>query len=226
MTRVIMTSYEEVFEHNRQWAAERKETDPDYFTRLSREQNPGYLYIGCSDSRVPASEIMGVEPGEVFVHRNIANLVNNTDLNVMSVINYAVRHLDVEHIVVCGHYHCGGVSAALQSQDLGLLNPWLRNVRDVYRLHSKELSAITDPTVRFDRLVELNVIEQCINVAKTAAVQQAYLQRGHPIVHGWVFDLREGILKDLQVDFPQILRDIQQIYDLTGGAPAGGTPGG
>jgi len=221
-----MTSYEEVFEHNRQWAAERKEADPDYFTRLSREQNPGYLYIGCSDSRVPASEIMGVEPGEVFVHRNIANLVNNTDLNVMSVINYAVRHLDVEHIVVCGHYHCGGVNAALQSQDLGILNPWLRNVRDVYRLHWKELSAIEDPAARFDRLVELNVIEQCVNVAKTAAVQQAYVKRGHPIVHGWVFDLREGILKDLRVDFPQIIRDIQQIYDLTGGELDGGVPGG
>jgi len=221
-----MTRYEDVFEHNRQWAAERKTTDPDYFTRLAREQNPGYLYIGCSDSRVPASEIMGVEPGEVFVHRNIANLVNNTDLNVMSVINYAVRHLDVEHIVVCGHYHCGGVNAALQSQDLGILNPWLRNVRDVYRIHWKELSAISDPTARFDRLVELNVVEQCVNVAKTAAVQQSYLKRGFPIVHGWVFDLREGILKDLQVNFPQIIRDIQQIYDLTGGEPDGGVPGG
>lgn len=221
-----MTSYEEVFEHNRQWAADRKEVDPEYFTRLAREQNPGYLYIGCSDSRVPASEIMGVEPGEVFEHRNIANLVNNSDLNAMSVINYAVRHLEVDHIVVCGHYHCGGVNAALQSKDLGILNPWLRNIRDVYRLHWGELSAITDPTTRFDRLVELNVIEQCVNVAKTAAVQQAYVKRGFPIVHGWVFDLREGILKDLQVDFPQILRDIQQIYDLTGGEPEGGNAGG
>lgn len=221
-----MTSYEEVFEHNRQWAAQRTATDPEYFTRLSREQTPGFLYIGCSDSRVPASEIMGVEPGEVFVHRNIANLVNNTDLNVMSVINYAVRHLEVDHIVVCGHYHCGGVKAAMQSLDLGLLNPWLRNVRDVYRLHSAELNAIQDLEARYDRLVELNVIEQCVNVAKTAAVQQSYLKRGYPIVHGWVFDLREGLLKDLQVDFPQILRDIQQIYDLTGGEPQGGTPGG
>jgi carbonic anhydrase len=221
-----MTSYEEVFEHNRQWAAERTATDPEYFARLSREQNPGYLYIGCSDSRVPASEIMGVEPGEVFVHRNIANLVNNTDLNVMSVINYAVRHLEVDHIVVCGHYHCGGVKAAMQSLDLGLLNPWLRNVRDVYRLHSAELNAIQDLDARYDRLVELNIIEQCVNVAKTAAVQQSYLKRGHPVVHGWVFDLREGLLKDLQVDFPQVLRDIQQIYDLTGGEPEGGTPGG
>jgi carbonic anhydrase len=212
-----MTSYEEVFENNRRWAESRLETDPEFFSRLAREQRPDYLYIGCSDSRVPANQIMGVEPGEVFVHRNIANLVPNTDLNSMSVINYAVRHLEVRHIVVCGHYHCGGINAALQPRDLGLLNPWLRNVRDVYRLHKDELNAIEDPDARNDRLVELNVLEQCTNIVKTASVQQSYLEQGYPIVHGWVFDMRIGLLKDLEIDFPQILRDIQQIYNLTGG---------
>jgi len=212
-----MTSYEEVFENNRRWAESRLENEPDYFVRLSREQCPDYLYIGCSDSRVPANQIMGVEPGEGFVHRNIANLVPNTDLNSMSVINYAVRHLGVKHIVVCGHYHCGGINAALQPKDLGLLNPWLRNVRDVYRLHKEELNAIDDPIARNDRLVELNVVEQCTNIVKTAAVQQWYLKHGYPVVHGWVFDMRIGLLKDLEINFPQILHDIQEIYNLTGG---------
>lgn len=212
-----MTSYEEVFENNRRWAESRLENEPDYFLRLSQEQRPDYLYIGCSDSRVPANQIMGVEPGEVFVHRNIANLVPNTDLSSMSVINYAVRHLEVRHIVVCGHYHCGGINAALQPQDLGLLNPWLRNIRDVYRLHRDELHAIEDLAARNDRLVELNVVEQCTNIVKTAAVQQSYLKYGYPVVHGWVFDMRIGLLKDLEIDFSQILQDIQQIYNLTGG---------
>jgi carbonic anhydrase len=158
---------------------------------------------------------MGVEPGEVFVHRNVANLVNNTDLNVMSVINYAVRHLGVKHIVVCGHYNCGGVKAAMQARDMGILNPWLRNVRDVYRLHKDELNAITDDEARYDRLVELSVQEQCINVIKTAAVQLSYTEHGYPTVHGWVFDLRTGRLKDLGIDFPDVLHDIQEIYNLT-----------
>lgn len=210
-----MATYEEIFAHNQRWVAERTEKDPDYFTRLAREQHPDYLYIGCSDSRVPANEIMGVEPGEVFVHRNVANLVNNTDLNVMSVINYAVRHLGVKHIVVCGHYNCGGVKAAMQARDMGILNPWLRNVRDVYRLHKDELNAITDDEARYDRLVELSVQEQCINVIKTAAVQLSYTEHGYPTVHGWVFDLRTGRLKDLDIDFPEVLHDIQEIYNLT-----------
>jgi carbonic anhydrase len=210
-----MATYEEIFAHNQRWVAERTEKDADYFTRLAREQHPDYLYIGCSDSRVPANEIMGVEPGEVFVHRNVANLVNNTDLNVMSVINYAVRHLGVKHIVVCGHYNCGGVKAAMQARDMGILNPWLRNVRDVYRLHKDELNAITDDEARYDRLVELSVQEQCINVIKTAAVQLSYTEHGYPTVHGWVFDLRTGRLKDLGIDFPEVLHDIQEIYNLT-----------
>lgn len=210
-----MTSYEEIFEHNRRWAEAKTEGDADYFTRLARDQNPDYLYIGCSDSRVPANDIMGVEPGEVFVHRNVANLVNNTDLNVMAVINYAVRHLGVKYVIVCGHYNCGGVKAAMQPRDLGILNPWLRNIRDVYRLHREELDSIADLDQRYDRLVELNVREQCVNIIKTAAVQQSYGEKGYPTVHGWVFDLRQGRLKDLDLNFREILSDIQQIYNLT-----------
>jgi carbonic anhydrase len=160
--------------------------------------------------------MMGVEPGEVFVHRNIANLVNNVDLNVMTVINYAVRILSVKYIVICGHYECGGVRAALQAKDLGILNPWLRTIRDVYRLHQEELDAITDDGERYKRLVELNVYEQALNVIKTAAVQQSYSQNGYPQVAGWVFDLHNGMLKDLKLDFPAMLRNIQKIYNLTG----------
>ena len=211
-----MATYEEIFENNRKWVSSKLAQDKDYFAKLARDQTPEYLYIGCSDSRVPANEIMGLEPGDVFVHRNVANLVNAIDLNVMSVINYAVRHLQVKHIIVCGHYNCGGVKAAMTAQDLGLLNPWLRGIRDVYRLHFKELDAFPDELERYNRLVELNVYEQCVNIVKTAAVQKAYLQNGFPIVHGWVFDLKSGLLKDLNVNFRQILSDIQKIYDLTG----------
>ena len=159
--------------------------------------------------------ITGLEPGELFVHRNIANMVIGTDLNVMSVINYAVRHLKVQHIIICGHYGCGGVKAAMTPVDLGLLNPWLRSIRDVYRLHHDELSAISNEKQRYDRLIELNVLEQCTNVIKTAAVQKSYVKRGFPIVHGWVFDMKTGLLKDLNINFQKILKDIQEIYDLT-----------
>ncbi|MFY0563701.1 carbonic anhydrase [Archangium lansingense] len=211
-----MTPYEQIFQNNRRWAEEQLRADPEFFTRLAREQRPDFLYIGCSDSRVPANQIMGLPPGDVFVHRNVANLVNNVDLNVMSVINYGVRHLDVKHIIVCGHYGCGGVRAAMQPKDLGILNPWLRNIRDVYRLHKAELDSLKDEAQRYDRLVELNVTEQCINIIKTAAVQQSFLARGFPSVHGWVFDMRTGQLKDLQIDFQETLRSIQEVYDLTG----------
>lgn len=189
--------------------------DADFFEKLAKDQNPEYLYIGCSDSRVPANEIMGLEPGDVFVHRNVANLVCSIDLNVMAVINYAVRHLEVKHVVVCGHYNCGGVKAAMQPKDLGILNPWLRNIRDVYRLHKEELNAIASEGDRYNRLVELNVQEQCINVIKLASVQQQYVKNGYPRVHGWVFDLKTGLLKDLNLDFEKILHDIQEIYNLT-----------
>ncbi|HVI44897.1 MAG TPA: carbonic anhydrase [Chitinophaga sp.] len=211
-----MTDYNQVFENNRKWVAAKTATDTTFFEKMADTQHPDYLYIGCSDSRVPTNDIMGLDAGEVFVHRNIANLVPNTDLNVMAVINYAVVHLEVKHIIVCGHYNCGGVKAAMQPKDLGLLNPWLRNIRDVYRLHMDELNAIQDEHERYNRLVELNTQEQCINVIKTAAVQKAYLQRGYPTVHGWVYDLNNGMLKDLKIDFEGILHEIQKIYDLTG----------
>lgn len=213
----MAASYDQVFENNRKWVEDTKgATTTDFFEKLALGQSPDYLYIGCADSRVPANEIMGLDPGDVFVHRNVANLVNNIDLNVMSCLNYAVEHLKVKHVVVCGHYGCGGVKAAMQSQDLGILNPWLRNIRDVYRLHQAELSAIADEDERYNRLVELNVEEQCFNVAKTAVVQKAYIQGKTPIVHGWVFDIKTGLLKDLKLDFEAMLKKIQEVYDLTG----------
>lgn len=210
-----MTSYDQIFENNKKWLAERKASDPAFFDKIASEQNPDYLYIGCSDSRVTAEEIMGVNPGEVFVHRNVANLVNATDLNVMTVLNYGIRSLGVKHIIVCGHYNCGGVKAAMQPVDMGILNPWFRNIRDVYRMHRDELNAIHDEQLRYNRLVELNVQEQCINVIKLASLQKAYIKTGYPEVHGWVFDLHTGELIDLQLDFPKLLKDIMEIYRLT-----------
>lgn len=204
---------EKVFKNNEKWIAQKLAVDSNYFENLSKGQSPEILYIGCSDSRVTAEDLMGVEPGEVFVHRNIANMVISIDLNVMSVLNYAVRHLKVNHVVVCGHYFCGGVKAAMTAQDMGILNPWLRNIRDVYRLHKDELNAISDENQRYNRLVELNVQEQCVNLIKTAAIQEAYKDRGLQ-VHGWVFDIHSGKLIDLKIDFPKVLKDIMEIYDL------------
>ncbi len=211
-----MINYKQIFENNKKWIAEKKNTDANFFAKLNKEQHPDYLYIGCSDSRVTAEDLMGAEPGEIFVHRNVANMVISIDLNVMSVINYAVRHLKVKHIVVCGHYNCGGVKAAMTPKDMGILNPWLRNIRDVYRLHKEELNAITDEHARYNRLVELNVKEQCINVIKTAAVQERYLKESLPTVHGWVFDISNGKLIDLEIDFKKELKDIREIYNLMG----------
>lgn len=205
--------FEKIFKNNEIWVAEKLALDPNYFTELAKGQSPEILYIGCSDSRVTAEDLMGLQPGELFVHRNVANMVVSVDLNVMSVINYAINHLKVKHVVVCGHYECGGVKASLQPVDLGILNPWLRNIRDVYRIHQNELDGITDEHLRFDRLVELNVQEQCINVIKTAAVQKAYKERGLT-VQGWVFDVRTGKLKDLNINFKEILANIMKIYNL------------
>jgi carbonic anhydrase len=210
-----MTTYDEIFENNRRWVKELTALEPDYFAMLAKDQNPNYLYIGCSDSRISASDIMGINPGEVFVHRNIANLVISIDMNVMSVINFAVEHLKVKEIIVCGHYNCGGVKAAMEAKDLGILNPWLRNIRDVFRLHKDELMQIESGEERYRKLVELNVYEQCRNVIKTAVVQKTYAANGFPIVHGWVFDLHTGLIKDLKIDFEGILQDIQEIYNLT-----------
>ena len=204
---------DKVFENNEQWIKERLAVDPDFFTNLGKGQNPELLFIGCSDSRVSAEELMGLGPGDAFVHRNIANMVISIDLNVMSVVNYAVENLKVNHVIVCGHYECGGVKAAMQSADLGILNPWLRNIRDVYRIHKNELNAITEEDKKYDRLVELNVKEQCVNLIKTAAVQKAYRDRGLK-VHGWVFDVHTGKLIDLKIDFEKYLKDIMEIYHL------------
>jgi len=209
-----MNLYNQIFENNRSWIEKKKTINSNYFTDLSGGQNPEILYIGCSDSRVTAEEVTGVGPGQMFVHRNVGNIIPNSDLNSATVINYAVKHLQVKHIVVCGHYFCGGVKAAMEAKDLGILNPWLRNIRDVYRLHKDELNHITDLDERYKRLVELNVKEQCINVLKTAAVQTAYLENGYPTVHGWVFDVSTGKLIDLNIDFDHELEEIREIYDL------------
>lgn len=208
-------TYETIFENNKKWIASKLGEDAEFFDKLAAGQAPEYLYIGCSDSRVTAEELMGMKPGEVFVHRNIANVVNTLDMSSTAVIEYAVEHLKVKHIIVCGHYGCGGVKAAMTPADLGLLNPWLRTIRDVYRIHRDELDAIEDEHKRYNRLIELNVQEQCINVIKMAVVQERYIQDHYPIVHGWVFDLKTGKLIDLEIDFENILKDIQKIYDLT-----------
>lgn len=204
---------EQIFENNRNWIVKQLKIDNEYFEKLSDGQSPEFLYIGCSDSRVSAEELMGLKPGKVFVHRNIANMVPNTDLNSMSVINYAVVHLKVNHIVVCGHYGCGGVYAAMHQSDLGILNPWLRNIRDVYRIHQKTLDKITNEEEKYKKLVELNVQEQCINVIKTAEVQKANRERDLK-VYGWIFDIHSGKLIDLNINFTEILKDITTIYKI------------
>lgn len=207
-------AYDQIFENNRRWVASRTAADPEFFSALSRDQQPGWLWIGCADSRVPANEITGLDVGDLFVHRNIANLVPNTDLNSQSVIQFAVGTLHVEHVVVCGHYGCCGIKAAMQPADLGLLNPWLRNIRDVYRMHAAELNSIEDQTARTNRLVELNVTEQCRNVLKMAVVQRRFLAGGTPLVHGWVYDLHDGLLKDLHVNTEALLTELRAIYAL------------
>jgi len=183
---------------NKAWAQEMLEQDPDYFNRLAHLQAPEFLWIGCSDSRVPANEITGTQPGEIFVHRNIANLVIHTDVNLLSVLDYAVNHLKVNHVIVCGHYGCGGVKAAITNHDYNhLLNMWLRNIKDVYRLYQSELESITDEEARTDRLVELNVKEQVLKLAKTSIIQRAWKYSKRPVLHGWVYGLKDGIIKNL-----------------------------
>lgn len=219
MTSKYKENYKNIFEANRKWAAEQKEKNPDFFAHLANNQDPDYLYIGCSDSRVHANEIMGLSPGQVFVHRNIANMVINTDLNALSVINYGVEYLNVKYIVVCGHYNCGGIKAAMEHLDYGILNPWLRCVRDVYRLHRTELDAIEDEEMRYRRFVEINTYEQCLNVIKTAEVQKSYSKKGYPVVEGWVYDVSDGLLHDLNIDMDKELGRIREIYDLTKSKP-------
>lgn len=204
---------EQIFKNNQNWVNKKLGVDPDYFKNLANGQNPDILYIGCSDSRVTAEEVMGVKPGDVFVMRNISNMVSNLDLSAMSVIDYAVSVLKVKNIVICGHYGCGGVKAAMESKDLGILNPWLRNIRDVYRIHRDELNEIGCEEEKYRRLVELNVQEQCVNVIKTADVQIA-VRQGRLSVHGWVMDIGTGKLIDLNIDFEKVLEGIMEIYHL------------
>jgi len=203
----------DILKNNEEWVAKKLRVDPEYFKKLSQDQKPEVLYIGCSDSRVTAEELMGASPGEVFVHRNISNVISNLDLSAMSVINYAVTKLKVKHVIICGHYGCGGVLAAMESKDLGILNPWLRNIRDVYRIHKTELNAIKDIEQRYRRLVELNVIEQCVNAIKTADIQLANKAYGLTI-HGWVFDMASGKIIDLNIDYNSILESIKEVYNL------------
>ncbi|MER3470963.1 MAG: carbonic anhydrase [Chitinophagaceae bacterium] len=191
-----MQSYKKLLLDNKSWAAEKKDDDPQYFERLSHLQTPEFLWIGCSDSRVPANEITGTQPGEIFVHRNVANLVVNTDVNLLAVLDYAVTQLKVKHVIVCGHYGCGGIRAAATQQDFKpVLNMWLRNIKDVYRLHRDELNAIKEDEQREDRLVELNVIEQVNNLTKTTIIQRAWKKEQRPHLHGWVYGLKDGIIK-------------------------------
>lgn len=191
-----MKTYYDLLEANKQWADEIKQSDPTFFERLAEIQRPEFLWIGCSDSRVPANEITGTQPGEIFVHRNVANMVVNTDTNLLSVLDYAVTHLKVKHVIVCGHYGCGGIKAATTQNDFKMvLNMWLRNIKDVYRLHREELDQIKDEETRTDRLVELNVREQVYNLAKTSIIQRAWKQSNKPHLHGWVYGLKDGLIK-------------------------------
>ena len=202
--------YNQLLDNNKKWVAGKLAQDPDYFTKLAIGQKPPVLWIGCADSRVPANEIIGAEPGEVFVHRNIANMVVHSDMNMLSVLDYAVNVLQVKHIIVCGHYGCGGVQTAMTNKHVGLIDNWIRHIKDVYRLHRPELDAITDEAARFDRFVELNVFEQVLDLGKTSIVQAAW-ERGQEVhVHGWVYAIHDGMIRDLKVT----LKDNETLSDV------------
>jgi len=194
-----MRILENLFENNRKWAEKIKKSDPDFFARLSRQQKPEYLWIGCSDSRVSSNQIVDLMPGEIFVHRNIANVVIHTDLNCLSVIQYAVEVLKIKHIIVCGHYGCGGIKAALGKKAIGLIDTWLQHIKDVYRYHQEKLDTIADETEKLNRLCELNVIEQVANVSSTSIVQKAWESGQELSVHGWIYSIEDGIINDLNV---------------------------
>ena len=208
--------YKQIFEANNKWIEKNKVDNPGLFKLLAADQHPDFLYIGCSDSRVHPNQVMGLKPGEVFIHRNIANMVISTDLNILSVINYAVEYLKVKFIIVCGHYGCGGIDAAMKKSDYGILNPWLRSIRDVYQLHKEELIAIGNEEDRHRRLVELNTYEQCRNIIKIGEVQKSYYEKGYPKVAGWIFDIKDARLHDLCFDMKIELDKIKEIYDITG----------
>ncbi len=211
-----MKPYKSLLEENKTWAAGMAQADPDFFKKLSELQTPEYLWIGCSDSRVPANQITGTMPGEIFVHRNVANMVINTDVNVLAVLDYAVNHLKVKHVIVCGHYGCGGIKAAITRHDFKpVLNMWLRNIKDVYRIHRSELDLIFDENKKADRLVELNVMEQVFNLAKTSIIQRAWKNEKRPDLHGWVYGLKDGIIKPVyEMNAGTDLDDLYEYDDL------------
>ncbi|MFM7629241.1 MAG: carbonic anhydrase [Algoriphagus sp.] len=192
-----MNPYEKLLLQNKAWSEEKLLMDKDFFNRLAHQQKPKFLWIGCSDSRVPANEITGTDPGEVFVHRNIANMVVHTDLNLLSVLQYAVEVLQVDHIIVCGHYGCGGIEAAFGNKNFGLINKWLRNIKEVYKIYQTEIDSIVDSKERVNRLVELNVLEQCQDLIKTSIIQKSRHDRKSPEIHGWVYGLNNGLVKEL-----------------------------
>lgn len=205
--------YKQLLENNKKWAQSKLDLDPDFFNKLSKGQQPPVLWIGCADSRVPANEIIGAQPGEVFVHRNIANIVIHSDMNVLSVVDYAVNVLKVKHVIVCGHYGCGGIAAAMGNQHFGLIDNWIRHIKDVYRFNAEELDAISDEKQRFDRYVELNVVEQVFNLAKTSIVQNAWNNNQTLHIHGWVYGVGSGIIKDLEINISSN-EDLDNVYQL------------
>jgi carbonic anhydrase len=205
--------YNKLLENNKEWVARKTKQDPDYFNRLANGQKPPVLWIGCSDSRVPANEIIGAEPGEVFVHRNIANMVVHSDMNLLSVLDYAVNVLQVKHIIVCGHYGCGGVQTAMTNKHVGIIDNWIRHIKDVYRFHQKELNEIEDEKARFNRFVELNVVEQVLDLAKTSIVQGAWESGQEVHVHGWVYDVKDGLINDLKITIKDN-KNLSEVYQL------------
>jgi len=205
--------YNKILERNKKWVEESLALDPNYFQDLAKGQSPPLLWIGCSDSRVPANEIIGAKPGETFVHRNIANMVIHSDMNMLSVLDYAVNVLKVKHVLVCGHYGCGGIKAAMGNESVGIIDNWIRHIKDVYRLHHKELDVIEDETDRFNRFVELNVIEQVYDLAKTSIVQSAWKRGQELSIHGWVYGLNSGYVTDLNVNF-SCDKDLSGVYQL------------
>ncbi|WP_445458484.1 carbonate dehydratase [Flavobacterium sp. HNIBRBA15423] len=205
--------YKKIIENNKKWVEEKLQISPDFFNNLAEGQNPPLLWIGCSDSRVPANEIIGAEPGEVFVHRNIANMVVHSDMNMLSVLDYAVNALKVKHVIVCGHYGCGGVKAAMGNSSIGIIDNWIRHIKDVYRFHHKELDAIEDEKLRFNRFVELNVKEQVLDLAKTSIVQSAWKNGQELSIHGWVYGLNSGYVTDLDVNLRNN-SDLDNVYQL------------
>lgn len=207
------TYYKQLIENNKEWVAKQLDKDPHFFTKLSKGQEPPLLWIGCSDSRVPANEIIGAPPGEVFVHRNIANMVIHTDMSMLSVLDYAINVLRVKHVIVCGHYGCGGVQAALTNKHFGLIDNWIRHIKDVYRFHHKELNKITDEKEKFDRFVELNVKEQVLDLAKTSILQNAWETGQHVHLHGWVYDIKDGFVKDLEITLKDN-NSLSEVYKL------------